>query len=154
MSFRIRGLEPVQFRPFFALDDVSLVARGMRSMVIDEPNSAPCRVTLRDVEPGERVLLLQFAHQTANTPYRAAGPIFVSENGSGPFDRIDELPPMFANRPLSIRAYDGEGMMVNADVVQTDPRRMFEGFLSDPAVEYLHVHLSRRGCYACRVDRA
>jgi hypothetical protein len=153
MSFRIRGLEPVQFRHLFALADVALVARGMRGMVIDEPNSAPCRVTLRDVEPGERVLLLQYAHQTANTPYRAAGPIFVSEKASEPFDRIDELPQMLSNRPLSIRAYDREGMMVNAEVAY-DPRRLIDEFLSDPTVDYLHVHLARRGCYACRVDRA
>ena len=152
MSFRIRGLEPAQFRPLFALDDDTLVARGMRGMVIDEPNSAPCRVTLCDVEPGERVLLLQYAHQTANTPYRAGGPIFVSAKASEPFDRIDELPQMLSNRPLSIRAYDRGGMMVNADVAY-DPRRLFDEFLSDPAVEYLHVHLARRGCYACRVDR-
>jgi hypothetical protein len=153
MSFRIRGLEPAQFRPLFALADDALVARGMRGMVIDEPNSAPCRVTLRDVEPGERVLLLQYAHQTANTPYRAAGPIFVSKKASEPFDRIDELPQMLSNRPLSIRAYDREDMMVNADVAY-DPRRLLDEFLSDPRVEYLHVHLARQGCYACRVERA
>jgi hypothetical protein len=110
-------------------------------------------VTLRDVEPGERVLLLQYAHQTANTPYRAAGPIFVSEKASEPFDRIDELPQMLSNRPLSIRAYDREDMMVNADVAY-DPRRLLDEFLLDPIVEYLHVHLARRGCYACRVERA
>ena len=153
MSFRIRGLEPAQFRPLFALAEVALSARGMRGMIIDEPNSAPCRVTLRDVEPGERVLLLQYAHQTANTPYRAAGPIFVSERASEPFDRADELPTMFSNRLLSVRAYDGEGMMLNAEVAESDPRHLFKDFFADPAVDYLHVHLARRGCYACRVDR-
>lgn len=154
MDFRIRGLDPAQFHSLFALNEAELINRGMRAMVIDEPNSAPCRVKLRDVEPGERVLLLQYAHQTAKTPYRSAGPIFVSETAAEPFDHINELPQMFSNRPLSVRAYDTEGMMVNADVAFSDPRHLLNDFLSDPAVEYVHVHLARRGCYACRVDRA
>ena len=154
MSFRIRGLEPKQFRHIFSLDEGALVESGMRSMVIDAPNSAPCRVSLRDVDPGERVVLLQYAHQTAFTPYRAAGPIFVGEGATQAFDGTDELPPMFANRPLSVRAYDSQGMMIDADVAHSDPRKLFETFFADGATDYIHVHLARRGCFACRVDRA
>lgn len=154
MSFRIRGLEPNQFRQVFALSEVALLKSGMRRMVIDAPNSAPCRVKLRDVDPGERVLLLPYAHQTAFTPYRSLGPIFVSEGAREAFDRVDELPPMFANRPLSVRAYDSDGMMIDADVTQSDPRKLFDQFFADEATDYIHVHLARRGCFACRVDRA
>jgi hypothetical protein len=31
---------------------------------------------------------------------------------------------------------------------------LIERFLAEPRVAYLHVHNARRGCYACRVDRA
>jgi hypothetical protein len=154
MSFRIRGLEPNQFRHVFDLDEDALIKSGMRSMVIDAPNSAPCRVSLRDVDPGERVVLLQYAHQTAFTPYRSSGPIFVSEGARQAFDRIDELPPLFTNRPLSVRAYDTEGMMINAGVAHSDPRKLIDTFFADQATNYVHVHLARRGCFACRVDRA
>ena len=153
MSFRIRGLDPAQFRPLFALDDDALGARHMRSLVIDEPDSGPCRVTLRDVAPGERVLLLQYAHQTADTPYRSGGPIFVSEHGLERFDDVDVLPPVFTGRTLSVRAYDKEDMMIDADVVESDPRGLFSRYFSDPATDYVHVHFARRGCFACRVDR-
>jgi len=153
MSFRIRGLAPEQFRHVFVLDEDGLVKSAMRSMVIDAPNSAPCRVSLRDADPGERVVLLNYAHQTALTPYRSAGPIFVSEGAKEAFDRVDELPPMFANRPLSIRAYDQVGMMIDADVTHSDPRKLIEQFFADAATDYIHVHLARRGCFACRVDR-
>ena len=154
MSFRIRGLDPAQFRPFFALDDNALVACHIRSLVIDEPDSGPCRVTLRDVAPGERVLLLQYAHQTVDTPYRSGGPIFVSEHGLERFDGVDVLPPVFTGRTLSVRAYDKDGMMIDADVVDSDPRGLFSRYFSDPATDYVHVHFARRGCFACRVDRA
>ena len=153
MSFRIRGLEPSQFRHVFALDEIGLAKSGMRSMVIDAPNCAPCRVSLRDVDPGERVVLLNYAHQTALTPYRSAGPIFVSEGAAERFDRVDELPLIFANRPLSVRAYDQGGMMIDADVTHSDPRKLFDQFFADATTEYIHVHLARRGCFACRVDR-
>jgi hypothetical protein len=44
-------------------------------------------------------------------------------------------------------------MMVDADVTTDDPRPLFTQFLRDGATAYLHVHLARRGCFACRVDR-
>src|SRR5258707_9220228 len=111
MSFRIRGLEAAQFAPLFALDDAALIEKSMRRVVIDEPHSAPCRVTLEDAEPGERVLLLPFAHHMVHSPYRAAGPIFVRETALAAFDRIDELPPEFQRRLLAVRAYDADGMI-------------------------------------------
>jgi hypothetical protein len=153
MSFRIRGLSPAQFAPLFVLDDAALAERSMRRVTVDAPHSAPCRVTLEDAAPGEQVLLLPFAHHMAHSPYRASGPIFVREGGE-PFDRVDELPPVFAGRLLSVRAYDAEGLMTDADVVDSDPRGLFDRFFADPAVSYLHVHYARRGCYSCLVERA
>ena len=153
MSFRIRGLSPAQFAPLLALGDAALAERSMRRVTIDAPHSAPCRVTLEDAAPGEQVLLLPFAHHMAHSPYRASGPIFV-RGGGEPFDRIDELPPVFIGRLLSVRAYDAEGLMTDADVVDSDPRSLFDKFFADPAVDYLHVHYARRGCYSCLVERA
>lgn len=154
MSFRIRGLDPAPFRPLFALDPQALAARDMKWVPVDAPHSAPCRITLADAEPGERCLLLPFAHHEARSPYRASGPIFVREGGSAAFDRVDELPPVFSGRLLSVRAYDAQGLMTDADVVDSNPVPLFERFFADPAVDYLHVHYARRGCYSCRVERA
>ncbi len=154
MSFRIRGLSAGQFEPLFSLTDAELAGRGMRRERIDEPHAAPCRVTLVDADPGECVILLSFAHQTADSPYRAGGPIFVRERAREPFDRVDELPPVFSGRVLAVRAYDTDGMMIHADIADSDPRELFRQFFSDPATDYLHVHYARRGCYACRVERA
>ncbi|HTP75481.1 MAG TPA: DUF1203 domain-containing protein [Rhizomicrobium sp.] len=154
MSFRIRGLDPAQFESLPTLCDTDLAARGMRRETIDEPHAAPCRVTLEDAEPGERVILLSFAHQTADSPYRAGGPIYVRERARVAFDRVDELPKVFSGRLLAVRAYDADGMMIHAEVADSDPRDLFTQFFSDPATDHIHVHYARRGCYACRVDRA
>jgi hypothetical protein len=154
MSYRIRGLDPAPFGPLFLLDDEALAERNMRRVVVAEPHSAPCRVTLEDAAPEEVVILLPFAHHQASSPYRASGPIFVREAATAAFDRIDTLPPVFSGRLLSVRAYDGAGLMTAADVVDSDPRPLFDRFFADPAVERLHVHYARRGCYGALVLRA
>ncbi len=80
MPYRIHGLPLDSFRELFALSDVELKARGARRMVADAPNSAPCRVSLTDAEPGDRLILLTHRHLDApSSPYRSEGPIFVRE---------------------------------------------------------------------------
>jgi len=154
MTFRIRGLAADSFHDLFNLDDEALAARDMRRVIADEPHAAPCRVTLEDAAPGERLILLPYAHQTAHSPYQASGPVFVRESAQQAFDDVGRLPPVFEGRMLSIRAYDADGLMTDAGLAQSDPRALFERFFADPAVAYLHVHYANRGCYACRVDRA
>ena len=58
-------------------------------------------------------------------------------------------------RLLSLRAYDGEGMMVDADVVDgKDIESVISRFFALPQVEYIHAHNAKRGCYSGRIDRA
>jgi hypothetical protein len=111
-------------------------------------------VSLEDAAPGERVLLLGYEHQPSRTPFRASGPIFVREAARAVFDGVDELPPVFAGRLLSLRAYDAEGMMVDADVVEgSNAEGLIARLLARADTEYLHAHYARRGCYACRIER-
>jgi Protein of unknown function (DUF1203) len=81
MDFRITGLPLEPFIPFFAMSDEELLCYGARRVVAkaeDAPLMQPCRVSLRDSEPGEVSILLNYAHHVAATsPYRASGPIFV-----------------------------------------------------------------------------
>ena len=39
----------------------------------------PDRIELRDAEPGERLILVNYVHQPADTPYRASHAVFVLE---------------------------------------------------------------------------
>jgi hypothetical protein len=154
MPYRISGLPLEQFRPLFGLDDAALAARGVQRFIVDKPHDAPCRIGLEDAEPGETVLLLNYEHQPARTPFRANGPIFVRENATATSHLTNTIPDQFRRRPLSVRAYDAQGMMIDADICDgsaLEPliRRLFE----NPEAAYLHVHFARRGCYAGRVDR-
>lgn len=155
MTYQLRGLDPQQFEPLFALDESALAARGMRWMTADSPVGFPCRISLQDATVGEAVLLLPFTHQASRSPYRASGPIFVRRGQREAARIVGRLPPYLTLRPLSLRAYDANDQMVDADVVDgRDAAPLIERYLARGDVGYLHVHFARRGCYACRIDRA
>ena len=154
MNYQLRGLEPAPFEKLFDLDDAELAARGMRRMRSDQAVGYPCRISLEDAPVGEEVLLLTFAHQDGDSPYRASGPIFVRRGRSRAARIEDALPTYLTLRPLSVRAYDAADEMVDAEVVNgAEAEPLIQRYLARPEIAYLHVHFARRGCFACRVDR-
>ncbi len=154
MNFRILGLDPLPFLPLFDLDDAELEARQIRRFVADEPRSAPCRVTLEDALPGERLLLLNYEHQPAATPFRATGPIFVREAARAAFDATGRIPEVFQRRTLSARAYDRVGMMVKGQVTPGEEAAgLLDKWFDDPSVDEIHLHYAARGCFAARAVR-
>ena len=155
MAFRFTGLSPEPFAPLFALSDAALAAQGMRRVIADSRLGFPCRVSLEDAEVGERLILLPFEHQPAHSPYKASGPIFVRENAREAFNRSDMIPQVLHNRLLSLRGYDSDDLIVEADVVDgANVEAALARFFTREAVRYVHIHNARRGCYSCCVDRA
>src|SRR3546814_16149014 len=98
---------------------------------------------------------MNFEHQPARSPYRASGPIFVQEHAVAAAPAPDEIPQSLRLRLLSLRAYDGAGLMTAAEVVEgRDLEPLIAQLLADADVAYLHAHYARRGCYAARLARA
>ena len=154
MSFRVLGLSPDQFRPLFDMSDAELRGLGALRVIADDP-LMPCRVSMEHAELGEELLLLNFEHQPANTPYRATHAIYVRKVAHQAFDAVDTIPEVLASRLLAIRAFDAQHMMIDAEVCEgAHAAEMFERFLANPRARYLQVHNARRGCYAARVERA
>jgi hypothetical protein len=152
MNFALTGLSADPFRPLYGLPDAELEAQGVRRLAAGD--SAPCRVTLDDVPAGEPVLLLNFEHLPGPSSYRGSGPIFVRE-GALETEATDRIPDSFRARLYSARAYDEEGWMLDAEVAEgTELEGLILRLLADPAAAFLHLHHARRGCFACRVDRA
>jgi len=155
MDFRISGLDRDQFAPLFGLSDAQLSERGIVRRVADRQPGFPCRVSLQDAEPGETLLLLNYEHLAVASPYRASHAIYVRENAQTAQPAVNEIPTVLRNRLLSLRAYDGAGMMVEADVVHgTDVEPVIERILAEQNVEFIHVHNAKPGCFAARIDRA
>ena len=154
MTFRITGLAPEPFRPLFDLSDAALQERGVRRLIADDPRM-PCRVSMAHADLGEELLLLNYVHQPANTPYRAAHAIYVRKVADRAFESVDAVPEVLTSRLLAVRAFDAEHMMIDADVCEgAATAALFDRFLADPRASYLQVHYARRGCYAARVERA
>lgn len=155
MSFRITGLDPSPFEHLYGLSDEALAAHGVVRSVVDATPGYPDRVELRDLEPGERVFLLNFEHQPAPTPYRASHAIFVREGARERYDRHGEIPDVMRRRLLSLRAFDRGGMIVDADVVEgIEAEPVIRRLLERRDVAYVQAHFAKRGCYAARIERA
>jgi hypothetical protein len=155
MTFRVIGLDPAPFEHLYGLRDDELAALGTKRYVVDAKPGYPDRVELRDLEPGERALLVNFVHQAADTPYKASHAIFVREGATAVDIPVGKLPEVMRIRPLSLRAFDAEHMMVDADLVDgTGAKVVIRRFLANPAVAYIQAHYAKRGCYAARIERA
>lgn len=154
VAFRISALPWEPFAGLFALSDDELAARGARRVVADSKPGYPCRVSLADAEVGERLLLLPYTHQPADTPYRSSGPIFVRESARQAAPAAGEVPELLRHRLLSVRAYDAAGMMVAAEVTEgRELEAAVSHLFADGTAAYLHVHNAKPGCYNCRIDR-
>jgi hypothetical protein len=155
MAFRISGLSPEPFRHLYGLSDAELARHGARRYVVDAPQGFPDRIEMRDAAPGETVLLINHVSQPADTPYRASHAIFVREGADQTYSRVDEVPDVMRLRLMSLRAFDKDGMMLDADVVEGKAiETVIERFFANAEVDYIHAHNARRGCYAGRIDRA
>ena len=154
MEFQISALSASNFSHLVGLDDESLAEHAARRMQADMNPGYPCRVTLEDADIGESVLLLNYEHLPVATPYRAAHAIFVREGATTCPPIVNQIPEQLRIRLLSIRAFDADGMMVDADVVHgTESEPVIERLLGHQRVDYLHIHNAKPGCYAARVDR-
>jgi hypothetical protein len=155
MSFRIRGLSPTPFQHLFGLPDQALAGQGARRVIADKPTGFPDRIELRDAAPGETLLLVNYMHQPADTPYRASHAIFVREFARTRLEVVDVVPEMLRSRQISLRAFDSAHMMVAADL---SDGKVLEAailrLLGRRDVSYIQAHFAVRGCYACHIERA
>jgi hypothetical protein len=57
-------------------------------------------------------------------------------------------------RILSLRAFDGDGMMRNAVLAQPgEADGAIRGLLADGEVDHIDAHTATRGCFVGRIDR-
>ena len=152
MPFRFIPLAAAEFSYLNDLTFAELAARAVDVHISD--GKCPCRVSLEDAPPGERVFLVNHEHQSAHSPYRSRHAIYVRENAQEAAVTPDVVPAMIAARLLSVRAFNSQGRIVDAVVVDgsavdEEIARQF----ANPDADYLHVHFARPGCFAARVER-
>jgi hypothetical protein len=152
MTYRITGLDPAPYKPLFDLTDGELTTRGIVRMTVSDP-TFPCRVSLVDRPIGEQVLLLNHVSHDVANPYRASHAIFIADAEQAEF--VDEVPPVFRTRVLSLRGFDRDGMM--AEAILTQPGEAEAGIkklFENPEIETIHAHNATRGCFSAKIERA
>ena len=153
MTYKVTGLDPTPYKPLFGLSDDELGERGIVRMTVTEP-TFPCRVSLTDRSIGESVLLLNHTSHDVANPYRATHAIFVTETEQDAATYVDEVPPVFQKRVLSLSGFDKDGMMV--DALLTLPGEADAGIrklFANPEIETIHAHNATRGCFSARIER-
>jgi len=155
MAFRITGLSADPFRSLYGLPDIELESRGVRRYVADKSPGFPDRIEMRDVEPGETLLLLNHVSQAANTPYRASHAIFILEGATKTYSKVNQIPQVLYARTQSLRGFDAGGMMLEADLADGADSivAVIERLFTNADIAYIHTHNAKQGCYAGRIDR-
>lgn len=154
MTYRINGIDPTPYRHLHSLSGEDLRGQGIVRMTVTEKPSFPCRVSLTDREIGERVLLLNHVSHDVANPYRASHAIFIAEGAEKAAEYVDEVPPVFRPRVLSLRGLRSDGMMAEALLVQPgEADAGIHKLFANPAIETIHAHNATRGCFAAKIER-
>lgn len=154
MTYRIRGIDPAPYQKLFGMSEPDLAEAGAVRVVARCKPGFPCRVSLTDAEIGEEMILLNHVSHDVETPYRSSYAIYVREQAGEAAEYIDELPPVFANRPLGLRAFNSAGMLANAALAMPGNAEVsIAALLADDEIAYIDAHNAAQGCFAARIER-
>ncbi|MEH6789111.1 DUF1203 domain-containing protein [Parasphingorhabdus sp.] len=147
MTYQITGISPIEVGNFAN-------APGTIRVRASSKPGFPCRVTLEDAEPGEELLLFHHVSHAVDSPYRSSYAIYARPGAKAAAQYTDAIPPIFAGRPLGMRAFGADAMLKTAKLClpgEADSiiRELFE--LEE--VAYIDVHNAAHGCFAARVER-
>lgn len=154
MAHRIEGLDPRAFGRLFAMGDAELTASGARRVAADSPRGYPCRITLEDAAPGDRLVLLNFVSHDVDGPFRTAYAIYVREDAAEAALHIDAVPPMLDSRTLGLRGFGADGMLKDALIAnpgEADGR--IRDLFARTDIATIHAHNAAQGCFLARIER-
>ena len=154
VDFQISPIDIKEISHLFGQDHDSLSKLGVQRIVADCDPGYPCRVSLQDAKVGENLLLMNYEHQPIPTPFRSSHAIYVREAAITARLRKNKVPEALRHRFLSVRAFDVDGIIIDADLtegesLETSISKMF----ANDCVDYLHIHNAKLGCYLALAER-
>jgi len=154
MTYMIRGLDPADFKPLFAMADGELAERRVVRVTADSDHGFPCRVSLEDATSGEELVLTHHTSHDVDTPFRHSYAIYVRKEADQAAEYIDRCPPVFEGRPIALRCFSGEGMLIGAQLaLPGSADEAIREALSALDVAYIDAHNAAHGCFAARITR-
>lgn len=154
MNFQINALSETAFLALFKMNKTERVKHNIVKQIVTQANSTPCRISLKDAKIGDTVLLINYQHLAAATPFQASHAIYITAGATQAFSEKNTVPEMLQSRMISLRAFDRGHMMVQADIAQGQQIAEKIGqMLADNGVDYLHLHYAKQGCFAAKVSK-
>lgn len=154
MTYQIAGLPREAFLGYFSMNADELEKCGALRVTARADGRIPCRISLEEAREGESVILLNFASHDVANPYRTAYAIFVREEAVQAEPWIDSLPPVFADRPMSLRGFDAGGMLIDAKLAASgEIGKEIHALFDNAGIECIHAHNAAYGCFAARIER-
>ncbi len=152
--FQFHNLEYAEFANYFDKNDTP---NNNAILTIANANPGfPCRVSLDFAPIGTKMLLINFNHHQANSPYASKYAIFVAQNAKAANLEPNELPPFFKrNSPIAFRGFDKNGFLKIAEIAMApESAPLIERIFENPEIEYIHAHFAAYGCFAAKITRA
>jgi hypothetical protein len=154
MGFQIHPLPAERFQYLFDLSQKELNEQNACRMVVTEKPDTPCRVSMADAEVGDAVVLVNYTHQDAQSPYRASHAVFAREGVDTAQIGENEVPEVLVSRLISLRVFDENHMMLEADAVSgAELSEAISMAFEDEAAAYIHLHYAKPGCFGASVSR-
>jgi len=154
MDFRIKGLPANEFTHLAGLGEDRLSELGVQRVRIAEPHSAPDRVSLRDAEPGEQLILVNHVSQPLASPFRASHAIYVRKGAERSAPLVDAVSDYLDRRTLSLRGFDASGRIAAAVLAAPGGAdAAIRELLSNGEVAEIHAHSAAYGCFLARIER-
>ncbi len=120
-----------------------------------DAGGTPLRCCLREAHVGERVALIAYQPATIGGPYAEVGPVFIHAEDCAGYAAPDRYPDDFRWRRQLLRAYGGNGAIVDAAIAEDGAaaEEWCAAFLARPEVAYIHSRNVLHGCYMFTVRR-
>lgn len=155
MHYIVSGLPVEPYQHLYGLSDQQLAEFGVKRYVADEAPGYPDRIEMRDANIGENLLLLNHTSVPENTPYRATHAIFILEGATQTYRGENQIPEVMSSRQISLRGFDQNGMMTDAEIARgEDIERAIHRLFDNPKTTHINAHNAVRGCYSGRIERA
>ena len=124
--------------------------------IATESDTGPCRSCLAVFVPGEGRILFSYAPNPYDHPYNEIGSIYIHERECQPYKDHQSFPPeLRTRRPLALRCYAEDGMMLDGELVGHRPvEEVIESLFENTDVKCLHARTATVGCYIARIERA
>jgi hypothetical protein len=122
----------------------------------DVPVGSPLRCCLREVGPGDRILLIAYTPPGTSGAYAERGPVFIHADTCEGYLTPQAYPPGLSHRQQVVRAYDHLGRIAAGVLVDDGghAEKVIRELLGRPDVALVHLRNVGYGCYNFTVRSA